>query len=99
MRSYATEPNKLENLSQSLAYNQYCLTHHNNKNEIEKMKRHIAKAIKIELTNKQRYCLTEHYINNRKMVDIAKEMGITPCVVSRHISRAVKKLKRTLPYY
>ena len=99
MRAYTTEPSKLESLSQTLVYNQYCQTHKDNTNEIEKMKRHIAKAVKMELTNKQRHCLTEYYINNRKMVDIAKEMGITPCVVSRHISRAVQKLKRTLPYY
>jgi len=99
MRSYATEPTKLESLSQHLAYSQYCQTHNDNKNEIEKMKRHIAKAVKLELTDRQRYCLTEYYINNRKMVDIAKDIGVTPCVVSRHVTRAVQKLKRTLPYY
>ncbi len=99
MRSYATDPARLESLSQALVYSQYCQSHKTNKADIEKMKSHIAKAVKLELTQRQSYCLTQYYIYNRKMVDIANEIGISPCVVSRHISRAVEKLKSTLPYY
>ncbi|MEE0858595.1 MAG: sigma-70 family RNA polymerase sigma factor [Acutalibacteraceae bacterium] len=99
MKMYATENSKLESLSEVMVYNHYCQSNNDNNDKIQKMKKHLYKAFKVELTPKQSYCITEYYINNRKMVDIAKDMGITPSVVSRHISRGIKKLKRTLPYF
>ncbi len=99
MKTYATEPTRLESLSQQMVYSEFCMKNSTNNTHIEKMKKHIFKAVKNELTEKQRYCITEYYINSRKMVDIAKELGITPCVVSRHISRGVAKLKKTLAYF
>lgn len=99
MKMYATESARLESLSEAMVYNQYCQSHNDNNDRIEKMKKHMYKAFKLELTPRQSYCITEYYINGRKMVDIAKDIGITPCVVSRHISRGIKKLKRTLPYF
>lgn len=70
MRSYATDPTKLESLSQALVYNQYCQSHKTNKADIEKMKSHIAKAVKLELTQRQSYCLTQYYIYNRKWLTL-----------------------------
>ena len=99
MKCYATEPTRLENLSQQMAYSEFCLRNADNKSQLEKMKKHIQTAVGIELTERQRYCITEYYINSRKMVDISKDLNITPSVVSRHISRGIAKLKKTLPYY
>lgn len=99
MKIYATEPTRLESLSQQMAYSEFCMRNGNNKDLIEKMKTHINTAVSMELTERQRYCITEYYINSRKMVDISKDIGVSPSVVSRHISRGIAKLKKTLPYF
>lgn len=99
MKSYATEPTRLETLSQQMAYSKFCMRNTDNKPQIEKMKKHIQTAVGIELTERQRYCITEYYINSRKMVDISRDLNITPSVVSRHIARGIAKLKKTLPYF
>ena len=99
MRMYATEPTRLESLSQAMIYSQYCQQHGDNKERLKKMKKHLYTAIKQELTPRQAYCITEYYLNERKMKSVADELGITPCVVSRHISRGIAKLKKTLPYF
>lgn len=99
MKLYATEPTRLESLSQQMAYSEYCMRNSDNKSKLEKMKKHIQKAVSMELTERQRYCITEYYINSRKMVDISKDLGVSPSVVSRHISRGIAKMKKTLPYF
>lgn len=99
MKCYATEPTRLENLSQQMSYYEFCMRNSDNKSQIEKMKKHIKKAVDMELTERQRYCITEYYIKSRKMVDISKDIGVSPSVVSRHISRGITKLKKTLPYF
>lgn len=99
MREYATDNKRLEDLSQSMVYFQYCQTKNDNNKKIEGMKHHLVTAFKLELTKKQCYCITEYYLNGRTQLDISKDLGITPSVVSRHISRGITKLKRTLPYF
>lgn len=64
-----------------------------------KLKRIMLKYIKGELTELQRYCITEYYYNNRRQKDIARELGVAPSTVSRHITRSVKKLKEIASYY
>lgn len=59
----------------------------------------LRQAVMKELTEKQRFCVVEYYINNRHMNDIASELGLNPSTVSRHIQRAVKRLKRVSDYY
>ena len=41
-----------------------------------KMKEIISKAIVTELTDMQRICLTEHYLNDKKQKEIASELGL-----------------------
>lgn len=64
-----------------------------------KMKHILQKAIVNELTDTQRLCLIEHYINGKKMKDIAKMLSLNPSTVSRHISRAKEKLRHIASYY
>jgi RNA polymerase sigma factor (sigma-70 family) len=99
VRIYSVDNKRLESLSQTMVYNQYCLSGGTNKVKLEKMKKHLSKAFRAELTERQSYCITQYYLNGRKMCDIAKDMNITPSVVSRHISRGIKKLQRSLPYF
>ena len=64
-----------------------------------KMKEIISKAIVTELTDMQRICLTEHYLNDKKQKEIASELGVNASTVSRHISSARRKLQNIASYY
>ncbi len=70
-----------------------------NKDERRKMKVILKKAMFTELTELQRFCLTEHYLKQRKMKDIAQELSLNPSTVTRHIHRAKEKLKHIASYY
>ena len=65
----------------------------------KKMKEIISKAIVTELTDMQRICLTEYYLNDKKQKEIASELGINASTVSRHISTARRKLQNIASYY
>ncbi|MDD6988340.1 sigma-70 family RNA polymerase sigma factor [Ruminococcus sp.] len=64
-----------------------------------RMKEIISKAIVTELTDMQRICLTEHYLNDKKQKEIASELGLNASTVSRHISSARRKLQNIASYY
>ncbi len=63
------------------------------------MKRLLRQAINNELTDKQRFCVCEHYFKNRSMKSIAEELGVNPSTVTRHIQNAQRRLKRVARYY
>lgn len=65
----------------------------------KKMKEIISKAIVTELTDMQRICLTEYYLNDKKQKEIASELGLNASTVSRHISTARRKLQNIASYY
>ena len=68
-------------------------------NQKQNMRRILNKAIREELTEKERFCLTEYYINHRKMKDIAASLSLNPSTVTRNIKRATKKLRHIAGYY
>ncbi len=70
-----------------------------NKARRAKMKKLLDNAIINELTEKQRVCIVEHYLNGKKEKDIAIELGVSPSTVCRHINYAEKKLKRIAFYF
>ncbi|MBR2108427.1 MAG: sigma-70 family RNA polymerase sigma factor [Ruminococcus sp.] len=63
------------------------------------MKKIMKKAIKNELTTKQRYCLCEHFLKGRSMKSIARELDLNPSTVTRHIQNALSRLQRVAKYY
>ena len=79
----------------------YYLANHggNNRPERERMKRLLLRAIRHELTDRQRECLMMYYLEGMKMKDIAKSLGLSSSTVSRHIGSAVHKLRRIADYY
>jgi len=70
-----------------------------NSEKVKEMKHLLRRAIRNELTDKQRYCLCEHYFKKRSMKDIAAELGVNPSTVTRHIQNATRRLKRVAEYY
>lgn len=77
-------------------YNKDGTTNYENR---KRMKEIISKAIVTELTDMQRICLTEHYLNDKKQKEIASELGLNASTVSRHISTARRKLQNIASYY
>ena len=68
-------------------------------NSKEKLLRVLRRSMDGGLTELQRFCVEEHFINNRRQCVIAKELGVAPSTVHRHIRRALEKLKIIASYY
>ena len=67
--------------------------------DIKKMKRILCKALKSELTERQRQCVTMYYYDDMKMKEIASTLSLSPSTVTRHIKAAQRKLKNVAKYY
>ena len=70
-----------------------------NRPERERMKRILLRAMKHELTERQRVCLSKYYLEGLKMKDIACELNLSMSTVSRHIKSAELKLRKVASYY
>ena len=70
-----------------------------NRAQRERMKKILSRAIREELTGRQRDCLTLYYLHQKNMREIARILSLSPCTVSRHIKSAKEKLKRIASYY
>ena len=70
-----------------------------NRPELERMKRILYMAIRYELTDRQRDCLTQYYLDGIRMTEIARRMNLSKSTVSRHISAATRKLRKVAAYY
>jgi RNA polymerase sigma factor (sigma-70 family) len=79
----------------------YCLYQHgsNNRPEIERMRTILRRAIRYELTDRQRECVTLYYLEGLKMKDIARSLCLSKSTVSRHISSATRRLRHIAGYY
>lgn len=64
-----------------------------------RMKKILKKAIKEELTEKQRLCITSYYLESKTIRTIASELGLSPSTVCRHIQNAKKKIRHIADYY
>ena len=59
-----------------------------NENSRDKMKKILSMAVLNELTERQRICIVDYYLNGKKEKEIAKELGVNSSTVSRHIMKA-----------
>jgi RNA polymerase sigma factor (sigma-70 family) len=70
-----------------------------NRPELERMRTILSRAIRHELTDRQRECMTLYYLEGMKMKDIARSLCLSKSTVSRHISAATLKLRHIADYY
>ncbi|MBQ3264779.1 MAG: sigma-70 family RNA polymerase sigma factor [Ruminococcus sp.] len=84
--------------SDLIAYSLY-LHGSDNRPERERMKRILTRAIKHELTQRQRDCVTMYYLEGMKMKEIADAMNLSKSTVTRHIQSATRKLRKVASYY
>ena len=64
-----------------------------------RLKRAALLAMDGELTGRQKQVLTLYYFENRRMADIAAELGINKSTVSRTVKRAERHIRRCLQYW
>lgn len=69
-----------------------------NSEEHSRLKRNLLRAIREELTPRQREVLTMHYAKNMSVNDIAALLEVYPSTVSRTLQRAERRLFRCLRY-
>ena len=64
----------------------------------DRMKKLIAVVIDMELTDRQKDCLTMRVYQGISVEDIAAELGIRPTTVYKHIKKAKAALKKCVKY-
>ena len=52
-----------------------------------------------QLTEKQKACVVAYYLEGRKMIDIAQDLGVAPSTVTRHIQSGKNRLMNIAKYY
>ena len=79
----------------------YALHQHGSANrpERERMKKILIRAIRHELTDRQRDCITMYYLEGMKMKDIALSLHLSKSTVTRHIQSATRKLRKVASSY
>lgn len=69
-----------------------------NSRQMQCLRRNVMRAIREEVTERQRQMLLMYYAQNMKMAEIAAELGVERSTVSRTIKRGEARLKRCLRY-
>lgn len=85
--------------SDKICFESFLQNGSDNSSDITRMKKIISAAMTDELTDRQRFCIEEYYLGGKKMKDIAKQLGVTPSTVTRHIKLGKQKLKHIARYY
>lgn len=67
--------------------------------DTKSLRRIMLKVINNNLTARQKEIIMLYYFKNMKLVDIGKELGITPQAVSAVIARARQRMLRILQNY
>lgn len=69
-----------------------------NSAEISRLKRNLIRALKEDVTAKQRLVLTLYYAEGMNMREIGEQLGVDKSTVSRTIKRGERRLQRCLRY-
>jgi RNA polymerase sigma factor (sigma-70 family) len=69
-----------------------------NSAQISRLKRNLSRAMRQDITARQRQYMMMYYGQNKSMVAIAKELGVNKSTVSRTLKRGRQRLYRCLRY-
>lgn len=69
-----------------------------NSGQHSRLKRNLVRAIREELTPRQREMLMLFYVQGLRVCDIAGQLGVEPSTVSRTLKRGEQRLFRCLRY-
>ena len=70
----------------------------NNSAEHDRLRRNLHRAIREELSPRQREVLTMYYVRNLTLTEIAGELHLNPSTVCRTLHRGEAHLRRCLRY-
>ena len=69
-----------------------------NSQEISRLKRNLIRALREDVTDKQRQMLLLYYAEGKNMREIGEALGVDKSTVSRTIQRGERRLQRCLRY-
>lgn len=69
-----------------------------NSQEISRLKRNLIRALREDVTPRQRQTLLLYYAQGLNMREIGEQLGVDKSTVSRTIKRGEKRLRRCLRY-
>ena len=69
-----------------------------NSNEVSRLKRNLIRALREDVTPKQRQVLLLYYSEGLNMREIGEQLGVDKSTVSRTIKRGERRLQRCLRY-
>ena len=69
-----------------------------NSGEHSRLKRNLIRAIREELTDRQRQVLTLYYVRGMTITEVAQELGVCASTSYRTLHRAERRLFRCLRY-
>ena len=69
-----------------------------NSAELSRLKRNLIRALKEDVTPRQREVLTLYYAQGLNMREIGERLGVDKSTVSRNIKRGERRLQRCLRY-
>ena len=69
-----------------------------NTGEHSRLKRNLIRAIREELTDRQRQVLTMYYVRSMTITEVAEELNVCSSTVYRTLRRAEQRLFRCLRY-
>ena len=96
MRSIKSERRRLTATPEMTLYVQSIAA--TNTGEMSRLKRNLVRAVREELTPRQREMLLLHYQQRLSVNEIARQLEVCPSTVTRTLERAEKRLLRTLRY-
>lgn len=71
--------------------------HGDNRLRLRRLRRYLPEAME-DLTERQREMVQMHFFDEKTVSDIARELAVNRSTVSRCLSRAEKRLRRTLRF-
>ena len=69
-----------------------------NSQEVSRLKRNLIRALKEDVTAKQRQVLLLYYAEGLNMREIGEQLGVDKSTISRTIKRGERRLQRCLRY-
>ena len=87
-----------EELDKNVSYTSYSVSKTQKSEMLKRMESILKKAVRAELTERQRKCITYYYYDNKTVRDIAELLGIRPTTVYKHLNCARKVLKKCAIY-
>lgn len=69
-----------------------------NSREISRLKRNLIRALREDVTEKQRQAMLLYYAEGKNMREIGEALGVDKSTVSRTIKRGERRLRRCLRY-